>query len=169
MKLNILLFILSIFSAAKTWADTTAFFTGTGNKVIIILQGYGADTDAVKLSNALNVTAQEDASFANKTVEFTAADGTTPVAVSCKISKLVANLGSCTVTISRSANSNIRSDIKYASYILLDKNEAKRLSALFVVPASQSDVFESHDKNFKIPYYDPNGLGDFGMVYAQFH
>lgn len=168
MKLAIIFFLILICN--QSWGSANAIFHPAGDKVMILVNGPAGDKDATNLFNALNTSATESNSFLIKELDFRDSKNILSLQFKCKVSKTIANFGSCTVIIYKTAHTILNTSTKSVSYILFDRVEAALLAQIFNLPAdTRKDIFESNDQNLKIPFYDPNGLGDLGISYTEFH
>lgn len=138
---------------AIAFADTRPFFSS--DQVVIVLQGKPDDTDSTNLFNALSAQANDTGSFLEKKVSFSSGDKDQLFAISCKLSKTIANYGSCTLTIFKSKTSVIQPDKKFASLMIDYPDSATAMKEFVLPPPSNSSekIFLSSDKHVGIYIY----------------
>lgn len=152
--MKLLCALVIVFAGTSSYGAANAIFSSTGDKVAIIIQGPAGDKDAINLYNALNLPVTESANFFEKSGAFTELDDTPNLTFQCRISKTVADFGSCTVTIFKSKNAMLFPDKKGASYVITSdivSGEASRLASLFNCPSPETKyIFVSSDSRFTI-------------------
>lgn len=162
MKFFIALVILV--SGSQVFARSQAFFGLGGNNVRIIIQGSQNDRDVSRLFSIMNASEMDGGNSLRKTVSYRDHDGVEALNINCGISKMIPDLGSCTVTLNKAAGMSFQPAEKSASYVVTDRGEARRLAEFFNIPAGTRDFYISNDVRFKMYYVNDDRI-EFGILY----
>jgi len=162
--MKILIALASIIFSSQALAKSQAFFGFGGENVRIIIQGSQSDRDVSRLFSILTASEFDDGNTWRKRVSYRDRDGVEALNINCGISKMIPDLGSCTVTLNKTAGMSFLPSEKIASYIVTDRAEARRLAELFNIPSGTRDFYISNDVRFKMYYVNEDRI-EFGILY----
>jgi hypothetical protein len=162
MRLFILVSVLiasTLFIAPNADASTQVLFSRDGKKVTVLLAAVTTNPDSISLFDSMNVPVDESQGRRRKSILFTDADGVKSLSVLCVFSKIVPNLGTCTVLLVASRGMVIEPSAKRVVYAL-EGDTAAKLTALFVAKPGTTELFRSSDEHLVISTVKDESSGE---------
>lgn len=156
--------LIFLISSAQAFARSQAFFGPSGDSVRIIIQGSQSDRDVSRLFAIMNAAETDGGNSVKKVITFRDREGVEAVHLSCGVSKLISDLGSCTLTLNKAFGMSFDPASKSAAYVISDREEAKRLADLFHIPPGIRDFYIANDFRFKM-YFEDSERVEFGILY----
>lgn len=164
-----LLFLLSpvVVAFAANAASSAMFSAG---RVVIVIQGRAGDLDAPNLFNAMTTAALDDGGKLKKQVSVNSSTMVNLFNLSCNVSKTIANFGSCTLQIPKSAWASIDGKNHFALLGINDDSDAWLAAKNFVTAdPSTNEIYRSIDGRVVVSAIkdEQNRVISFSMSYRE--
>lgn len=161
------LLLILLYSGTPALADVSGLFNHTQGTYILIVQGVPGNLDATKLFDLLDVESDDLGSTLQKTASYRDFAGIDSFSMTCKISKLISDYGSCTITIKDSPNAHVEDSAsrRYLSYSVTTNVEG--IARLFKTPTSTAIFYRSGDNKLDLSNSISPDPRNFALVFVE--
>ncbi len=154
-----------------SYAHATAQILFTNDKAVVLVQGPAGDLDAPNLYEVMNAPVVDDGTSLKKQINFINSSNQNIFDLSCKVSKTVANLGSCTLVIFKVDGMIFEPANKNVIVAVEDMNDVIKVSQLFVRPDQYGELYFSDDLHLGLSlHYNGSSYPQLFMIsYSEKH
>jgi hypothetical protein len=139
----------AVLFSSHAGASTQGLFSSDGKKLTVLLAAVTTNPDAIQLFDVMNVPIEDAQGKRTKKILFTDSDGVKALSILCVFSKIVPNLGSCTVSLETARGMLIEPAAKHLGYTI-QGDQAAALAELFIQKPGSDELFKSSDQHLII-------------------